>query len=602
MDSGKVLDNISRLVQSNRDTRHDRDRIRHVMNGGTDGIYATMVWDQGAQRGNSAAGMKLASEIGIDLPAVNLVASGLERLAQQVGVPPTLKMPYGPRDSQRSRRRAEKRERIVEGWDNATRMGMHYPQIGRWLPGYSHFVWTLNTRVIDGMPYPYAKLRDPYDCYMGWLGPDQHPEEMAIVRRIPLHVIKSHYDRDDWDALEKRAADDFRARVDTGGGRGWEGERTGLDVYEYHCSQGTYLAIPSMGAVIDFMPNPLESGPAFVVGKKFSFDRPVNQYHHVFGLMAMMAKLNILGMIASEDSTFRETNIIGEMIGESYQRGRFAVNEFEPGTRIEKESGDAPQQLWAQIDRIERQFRIGAAYDVQQDGQSPNSFATGMGMKELQSAAANNVREYQTVIADATERIDAKRLEWDQALFPRESKRVYVLDGGREVEENYTPATDIGGNFRTRRVYGMMATWDEGTKIVGGLQLLQAEILDPITLQENLHNIDDAPLINDRIAATRAYKGQMAAVEQMAAQGDPRASMVLVEIAEKPQDRMEILKKFFTPQEPQMSEEEMMMAGMMGGGDQLQLGPEASVQTVLSQMEQTGATKGGVQTVTSSRR
>jgi hypothetical protein len=172
--------------------------------------------------------------------------------------------------------------------------------------------------------------------------------------------------------------------------------------------------------------------------------------------------------------------------------------------------------------------------------------------------------------------------------------------------ESYTPSTDIASNYRTKRVYGMMATWDEATKLVGGLQLLQAGIIDPLTMQENLHGVDDAPKLNDRIAYHRAYSAQMAALEQMAAQGDPKAQMALVEIADKPSDRMEILKKFFTPEEPQMTEEEMamaqMMGGEMGGPDQLALGPEAGVQTVLSQLEQTGRAKGGVQTVQSSRR
>lgn len=600
MDTADVLNNVERLKRQNSDLLADRLRIKHVMNGGADAVYATMVWDQG--KGASMRRNRNLSDLGEDLPAVNLIASGLERLSQQVGVEPTLSMPYGPRDSSRARRRAEKRERIVEGWDHASRMKMHYPQIGRWLPGYSFSAWTITDRTQMGQTYPHARLRDPYDVYLGWAGPDQDPAELAIMRKVPFEALRRTYDRDDWDVIERKAKDRYASSsMGTADSRGWEGRKTGLEVAEYWCSQGTYLCVPELELVLDFIPNPLESGPAFVVAQKFSFDRPISQYHHVFGLMAMMAKLNILGLIASEDSVFRETNIYGELLGEEYERGRFAVNLFEPGTKVERLTGDQAQQLWAQIDRIERQVRIGAQYDVQQDGQSPNSFATGMGMRELQTAAANNVREYQTVIADAIERLDAKRLEWDEKLHTRATKRVYVLDGGREVVENYTPARDIDGNYRSRRKYGMMATWDESTKIVGGLQLLQAEIIDPLTFQENLHGVDDAPQVNDRNAQWRAYQGQMAALEQMAAQGDPRAQMVLVEIAETPQDRMEILKKFFTPQEPQMSPEEEAMAQMgMGGG--MEIGPPPSVQSILSQLEQGGGVKGGAQTVVSRRR
>ena len=40
------------------------------------------------------------------------------------------------RDNATNRDRAEKRARIVSGWDEIDRMEMQYPQIGRWLPGY----------------------------------------------------------------------------------------------------------------------------------------------------------------------------------------------------------------------------------------------------------------------------------------------------------------------------------------------------------------------------------------------------------------------------------------------------------------------------------
>lgn len=596
VDSNEVIERVEALKGANMDLLSDRLRVRYVMNGGTEGIYATLVWDQG--KAASSRGKAMASDLGVDMPTVNLIASGLERLAQQVGVAPSLRTPYGPRDSNTARRQAEKRERIVEGWDYANNLDLHYPQIGRWLPGYTFTCWTICDREYFGEVYPYAKLHNPYDVFLGRALPYEQPSEIAIVKKVPLGHIMAKYPRSDWATRTQGIAAYQAAGRGLGGDRGWDGERSGVDVYEYINNRGTYVVCPAAELVLDFVPNPLSSGPPFVIGRKISFDKPVSQYHHVFGLMSQMAKLNVLALIAAEDSVFRETNIIGEMVGETYERGRFAINEFEPGTRIEKPTGDQVQQIWAQMDRLERQVRISSGYDVQQDGQSPNSFATGMGMRELQSAAANNVREYQTVIRVANELLDSKRLEWAEAMHPRRESKVYVLDGGRQVEETYTPATDIDGNYRTIRKYGMMASWDEGTKLVGGLQLLQAQIIDPLTMQENLSGVDAAPQINDRIAQHRAYQGQMAAVEQMAAQGDPRAALVLVEIAEKPQERMNILKKYFTPQEPQMSPEEAAMAGMGEGGmPGLELGPDASVQTVLSQLEQNGGIRGGVQTV-----
>ena len=47
--------------------------------------------------------------------------------------------------------------------------------------------------------------------------------------------------------------------------------------------------------------------------------------------------------------------------------------------------------------------------------------------------------------------------------------------------EKYNPSSDIMGSYKTRRVYGAMAGYDEPQKIVTGLQLLQAGIIDKET-------------------------------------------------------------------------------------------------------------------------
>jgi len=97
----------------------------------------------------------------------------------------------------------------------------------------------------------------------------------------------------------------------------------------------------------------------------------------------------------------------------------------------------------------------------------------------------------------------------------------------------------------------------------------------------------------------------MAALEQIAAMQNPAAMMTLIEIHEHPDQAVAILRKFFTPAEPQPSpEEEAMMGGAMPGAppEELSLGPGPTVQTVLSELEAGGATGGGVQTVAVNRR
>jgi hypothetical protein len=139
-----------------------------------------------------------------------------------------------------------------------------------------------------------------------------------------------------------------------------------------------------------------------------------------------------------------------------------------------------------------------------------------------------------------------------------------------------------------------MATFDENSKIVAGLQLLQARIIDRRTLQDNLDGLKNTSLINERIDEDQAKEMLIGALGQRSAERDPAATMALVEIMDSGRQAKDTLKKLFTPQEPQMSpEEEQMMAmaggGMPGGGPEgVEGGPPPAVQTILSQMETEG--------------
>jgi hypothetical protein len=575
----------------------DRDRIRAVMNGGAEGIQAVLAW------GSDNPG-KDAAALGVDLPTANIMWSGLERLAQKIGRPPVLKTDMLPiRDNAPARKKAEKRARIVSAWDEMSRIEMQYPQIGRWLPGYGYTMHRIKEATFGDTTYPVAELRDPYDVYPGWFGAGQQPEEVAVIRRIPGHQLRRIYP-DLKSYKPKRTLSSVWGRSGTSvwGRGGWEGNGGDLEVIEYINTEGSYVVCTETTQVLSFIPNPLTSGPAFVVTKRFSFDKLKSQYTHTFGLMAMMAKLNLLGLIAAEDTTFREINVFGEMLSTKYEKGRDAINFFEPGVRVEKPTSDQINQTFQAINIIERQFRIVAGYDVAQDGQSPNSFATGEGIKELGSSADLNVREYQTAIKHSMELIDTKRLEWEDKMHASKTKRVYWYEGSAPFEEEYTPNVDINGDYRTKRIYGAMATFDESSKIIAGLQLVQARIMDRRTMQENLDDFPNPSLVNERIDQDQAKDMLLQSLGQRAAQGDPAADMALVEIMDNPKMATDTLKKIFTPQEPQMSPEEqaMIAGGGMGGmggppgQDQLQGGPPPGVSTILSQMESAG---GGAMTV-----
>ena len=554
LDSDKIYDRIDYLRVINQDSMIDRGRIRDIMNGGEAGVQALL-------------GKSINVEYH-ELPAPNLFLTALERFAQKLGRSPDLKVDIiNQKDSERAKKKSEKLERIVMAYDKNQKLHMQLPQVGRWLPGYGFVVWVVkHKRDKDGNAYPYAELRDPYSCYPGYFGNDQQPKELAIITRVPHNVLADQYTEAKPYIYAYENNDGFQnpysAIIDGSDKSGSWANSTGHGkvVVEYMNEDGTYVYLPENKKIIDFMPNPLSSGPCFVIAKRYSFDQMQSQFQHITGLMANMAKINILGTIAMEDAVFTETNIIGEIESGKYRKGRFAVNYLTPGSQVSKPVNNLPYQLFQQVDRLERHLRLGAAYPVSDDGQSPNSFVTGRGLEELGQSASLHVREYQSVLANALEELDAKRLEYDEVVFGDTRKPIAGFHNGTAYRENYTPTTDIKEFYTTRRVYGVMAGFDEPQKIITGLQLKQQGIIDTQTLQENMDGLDNITKIQQRISAEKAETVLFESLMAQAAQGDPKATMAAIEIRKNPQNMTKIMDKFYTPEEPAMTEEEMLLA------------------------------------------
>src|SRR6056300_921118 len=578
----EIYNRVYELRAQHADVISEKDKIRAIMNGGADGIKALL-------------GKQMRDMDYNQIPAPNLLMSALDRLAQKLGRAPDLKVDiFNDKDSERATKRAEKLERIVHAYDEAQKLDLQLPQVGRWLPGYGFAVWVLKEKKdANGVPYPYAEVKDPYICYPGYFGEGQQPKELAIVQRVPHTTLAKTYPKyknvimDEVDSEYNTMA--YMSSYD----KTWANQSgTGKVVAEYYDEEGTYIFLPENKVILDFIPNPLKSAPRFVVAKRFAFDQMQGQFHHVIGLMANMAKINVLSVIAMEDAVFTETNIIGEIESGQYKKGRLSVNYLTPGSQVSKPTNNLPYQLFQQIDRLERHLRLGSAYPVSDDGQSPNAFVTGRGLEELGQSASLHVREYQVILKDALEQIDTKRLEWDETMYPNMRKPIAGFRNGTAFKETYVPGKDIAEMYKTRRIYGVMAGFDEPQKIITGLQLKQQGIIDKQTLQENMDGLDNISQINSRINAERAENVLFESLMAQAAQGNPKATMAAIEIKKNPQNINKILEKFYTPEGDEMSPEEEALAA--GPQQQQPQGPPPGLQQVLAQVAaQQGGGQGG---------
>ena len=572
----EIVDNATVLVSGrpSKERQLQKARIKSILNGGVEGMKALL-------------GEKMEASDADLLPAPNMLQSGIDRLAQKIsGIPQVRVDILNHNTSDRAKFKAEKLERIVTSFDEKQNLSLQLGQAARWLPGYGYCAWIITTRTDkNGYIYPTAELRDPYDTFPGNFGPDQQPRELAVLRRIPRYKLAQLYPEfakeilnpEEEESSESTFGPGAIGRYENDSKSNWEDNTgNGVQIIEYYDVGGTYVVFPEKKMILDFIPNFLSS-PPFVFMKRTSFEELKGQYDHIIGLMGMMAKINIMSAIAMEDSVFTETNISGELESGQYRKGRFAINYLAPGTQVSKPQNNIPYQLFQQVDRLERQLRLVGGYPVTDDAQSPNSFVTGAGLQELNGTMSLMINEYREIIKHGLEAMDEKRLELDSLLSAQfEELRKKPIQGfyaGTAFSENYSPIADIGGDYRTRRVYGVMAGFDEPQKIVTGLQLLQAGVIDVETLQDNIDGLDNIAKVQERIRKNKAENVLFESVLARSAQGDPAATMAVIAIYEYPSEMTDILKLFYTPQEPQMSPEEEAYIQQQMGMQQQMMGP-----------------------------
>ena len=553
MTPDQIIDRATFLKKSHDNALIDRARFRAILNGGEDGIRQLL-----------GPGMdRLDSDT---LPAPNLMLSALDRLAQKIGKVPSLDVSItNGRDSQRNKAKKDKLERIISAYDKMQNLKMQLPQVARWLPGYGFAVWVVTTKADpDGNIYPYAELRNPYDCFPGYMGNNQSPDELAIVQKVPIKQLLQMYpELKSW--FESQGDEVRDSYLNVSADTSWENNaETGDVILEYMNLEGTYVLHMASRKIIDFVPNPLKSGPAFVVAKRYSFDKLQGQFDQVVGLMSSMAKINILSVIAMEDAVFTETNVVGEIESGQYRKGRNSINYLSPGSQVIKPVTNLPYQLFEAVGRLERQLRVVAGYPVQDDSISPNSFVTGRGLEELESGVGAMVTEYHTIIENALQEIDGKRLELDEVLFNKKRKPISGTYKGASFAEEYTPSVDINKNYTTNRKFGAMASFDAPNKIITGLQLLQAGIIDKETFQQEMDGLENLSQINERIVKEKTEDILYQTLLQQSQSGDKAAMMAVVEIYNNPKNIGSILEKYFTAQGEEPSPEEQAVLQQQG--------------------------------------
>lgn len=591
-DAASVSQRVWDLAAMNRAGWEERLRVRDVMN---------------SRRALKALVGDFVNDEALRMPIANLMVKADETLARKIGRRPDTKVdPPVSKDgeSDLSRKRADKRARIVDAHDEITKLEMMLPQIGRWLPGYGFTAIMLRFGMSpSGDPYPLLELRDPIQTFPGEWGARQEPCDVAAAFRMSKTAVARMFPDARAALMDYRQDSSGAVLLDAGTstrGPSWMSQSGGqVDVYEYVDERGTWMVLPDAKRVLSFVPNVLSS-PAFRVVKRFAFDELVGAYDHVLGVMAMMARLALLQGVAIEDVVMAETNIFGSPpAGGGYKRGRNAVNVFQQGTSVAKTNSAVPFEAFQQIQQLERQLRLAANHSEQEDGQAGTGWSTGKGLEQLAGSAGLEVQEYLLSMRYCLQELDSLRLEADEAACDVD-KMMYGIRGGAPFAESYKPSADIKGDYRTRRVYGAMAGFDDASKIVTGLQLLQARVIDTETFMEQIDGLENHERIQERVQTEQVKTMLMSALEAQASQGGQAAIEAAIGMLPAGDMRKVFEAVFTPPPDPNAAPPAGGLPGAPPGAPAAAgaaaPGPQ-DVTSIMSKLSSSGAQSGSARTV-----
>lgn len=606
----EVLDRVEELREARDQTFDSMLQTAQIMDGGAFAIEAL----QGQYRDQSLR----------SLPIANYMRDAAEAFATRLSSIPELRVdpPSTGRKSDENHSRhkaAEKRARIVTAYDDDHNdaMSEKIPMLSRWVPGAGYSVFTVDPVMVGGYPYPRATLHSPLDTMMAQWTPIHPPEDVGFVRKIPLRELDRMFPE------HSKAIRTFESRDTASGAVDLARLRPGLgvEIVQYYDRHGCWWLLPKKRMLLDFISNPVESGPSFVAITKFNYNRLRGEYDDMVGPMISMARLQILAELGVSKALKQPTNLFtgpGGPLSGNYKTGFNSVNVFDNNARVEIPQGGMQFQAWQQLDRLERTLRIEGQSPVQDSGESPMSFVTGRGLNALSDRVDRTVKEYQRIFKSGLQKLDSLRLEYDEKAFGDISKPMEGVRAGSAFSETYKPSSHIKGSYRTRREYGAMAAVDEATKLNGMMLMTQA---DPpwVSTAWVRGQLDDLGMpvsqIEDQIRAERADRALDQYILAHATEpGSPehiRALRLLLEDLptgprkERAEEFLATIEEAQAEQEAAMqaqqqqaqgappSEDEVLAAlGGMGGG-----GGMGATPTTLARVTASGAPQGGTQVI-----
>lgn len=487
-------------ARSKLDAEHGR--IRRILDGD-----ASVLWQIMANTGLDETPTPSTSEI----YTANMLLMAGDQLSRRIAANPTIR-DFATSDKPAAKKRSEKAEAWKQYVWRENKMNLTGRQVSKWLLAYAEAPIVCVPDPARGMPC--YEERDPLTAY---------PAEAHTWRPNPSDIV-FRYRRTIWDLAQRyESAAVLLARA-ANVGRG-EMFRE-IDVLEWHDSEHTCLvanAGEKYGHVeLEYVDNRAER-PLFVVPRLITFGERQGQFNQLAGLMAAQARLTILMMMAAERAVFPETFIAGDLVSAGIAQGPDAVTLLDKDATVNRLGYNSSIQFFQDLDRFERNLRLGAGVPAQFGGETPSTLATGRGNQVLIGATVDEgVRERQEILGEAyRELVEASVAMARSGMLGDPERSIHFISRKEDVDEAASLAPTALPVGTTRVEYGLLSSADSSSATVIIGQLVGTEMISEEGARDLHPFIDQPRLEGRRVKTQRIDRAMLASIETMASQVDP---------------------------------------------------------------------------------
>lgn len=476
----------------------DHSRVMRVMEGDAS-VFVEQLMGTEVQTAPSAAQMAVA----------NIILAACNATARRIAASPTiLDRPTDP-DKVRSVTAADLGSKVKQFWWRENQMDLRGYQIARWLLCAGEVPITLLPDTARGIPV--FEERDPLTCF---------PSETSTWNPAPANCIFRYTKA----LQEVRVAYPAAWKIDAN-------PTDQIEIIEYWDEREIRVIAKTRSwqkaQFVQLSQVDNRAGtPLFVIPRLITAGRRQGVFNQLLGLMGVKQRLQLLMLMAAERGVFPRTFIAGEVRGDIINEGPDSTTQLEQGASVSTQTYNSSFQFMQEIDRIERDIRIGGNFPAQLSGETPSTLATGRGNQMLIGATIDEgVKETQKILAESYRILFDKAVLLDQAGYwsADAPKSIWVSQRGQSDVLTYTPAKLKPGV--TRVEFGLLSSADAAQVTVMLGQMSGMGVLSEDGARERHPFVDDPLLEKERITLQHIDRSLLGSIEQQVAQGilDPRA-------------------------------------------------------------------------------